>query len=300
VSGGPYTTVATGLTATSYINTALTNGTAYYYVVSAVNSAGESANSAEASATPVAGVTVPAAPTGLTATAGNAQVTLGWTASAGAASYTVKRAAVSGGPYTTVATGLTATSYINTALTNGTAYYYVVSAANSAGESANSTEVSATPVGGTVVSGLVAQYKAADSSATDNQMKPHFNIRNTGTTAVALSDVKLRYYFTKDTAAALSSAIDWAQIGAANITVNFVPATGTGTDTYVEVGFTAAAGSLAAGSQTGDIQLRLFKADWSNFNEADDYSYDGTKTAYANWDKVTLYEAGTLVWGVAP
>ncbi|MCA1607668.1 MAG: hypothetical protein LC775_19875, partial [Acidobacteria bacterium] len=41
----------------------------------------------------------PAAPTGLTATAGNAQVALSWTASSGATSYNVKRSTTSGGPY---------------------------------------------------------------------------------------------------------------------------------------------------------------------------------------------------------
>ncbi len=41
---------------------------------------------------------IPVAPAGLTATAGNAQVTLGWTASSGASSYNVGRATVSGGP----------------------------------------------------------------------------------------------------------------------------------------------------------------------------------------------------------
>ena len=42
--------------------------------------------------------TAPAAPTGLAATAGNAQVGLSWNASSGATSYNVKRATVSGGP----------------------------------------------------------------------------------------------------------------------------------------------------------------------------------------------------------
>ena len=141
-SSGPYTTIATGVTSTNYNNTGLTAATTYYYVVSAVNSGGESANSAQASATTQA--SAPAVPTGLTATAGNAQVALSWSASSGATSYNVKRSTTSGGSYTTIAS-VTTTSYSNTGLSNGMTYYYVVSAVNSGGESANSSQVSATP-----------------------------------------------------------------------------------------------------------------------------------------------------------
>ncbi|HMK29849.1 MAG TPA: fibronectin type III domain-containing protein, partial [Terriglobales bacterium] len=90
------------------------------------------------------GGTAPAAPTGVTATAGNQQVALTWTASAGATSYKVKRGTTSGGPYTQVGAP-TAASYADNGLSNGSKYYYVVSAVNAAGESGNSGEVSATP-----------------------------------------------------------------------------------------------------------------------------------------------------------
>jgi len=142
-SGGPYTQLA-ALASTSYTDTSLTNGTTYYYVVSATNSAGESANSTQVSATPVASVAIPATPTGLSSNPGNAQASLTWSASSGATSYHVKRATTSGGPYTQVGAP-TSTSYNDTSLTNGTTYYYVVSALDSAGESANSPQVSALP-----------------------------------------------------------------------------------------------------------------------------------------------------------
>ena len=55
-NGGPYTTIGSTAT-TSYTNTGLANGTTCYYVVSAVNSFGESSNSVQISAT----TTVPSA-----------------------------------------------------------------------------------------------------------------------------------------------------------------------------------------------------------------------------------------------
>ena len=144
-SGGPYTQIATP-TATNYTDSGVTNGTTYYYVASAVNTAGASAYSNQVSAIPTAPATPPATPTGLTCTGGNAQVSLSWSASAGATSYNVKRATTNGGPFAQIASPATA-NYTDTGLTNGTTYYYVVSAVNTAGESANSAQASATPSG---------------------------------------------------------------------------------------------------------------------------------------------------------
>ncbi|MBI5636445.1 MAG: fibronectin type III domain-containing protein [Nitrospinae bacterium] len=124
--------------------TGLTNGTAYYFVVTAVNAGGESAVSAEVGATPQ--VPIPGVPSGIGITAGNAQVVLGWTAIAGAASYNVYYRTAAG---VTTANGTKVTtatsSCVITGLTNGTAYYFVVTAVNAGGESAVSGEVNATP-----------------------------------------------------------------------------------------------------------------------------------------------------------
>jgi len=91
----------------------------------------------------------PPAPAGLTATAASAtQIDLSWNASSGASSYNVKRSSTGGGPYTTIAAGVTATDYDDAGLMPVTTYYYVVSATNSSGESANSSQASATTLSG--------------------------------------------------------------------------------------------------------------------------------------------------------
>ena len=87
--------------------------------------------------------TAPAAPTGLKATAGNAQVALTWVG-AGATSYSLYRS-TSSGTETLLKSGLTSASYTDTGLTNGTAYFYQVAAVNSVGTSAKSSEATATP-----------------------------------------------------------------------------------------------------------------------------------------------------------
>jgi predicted phage tail protein len=163
------------VTGTSYTVTGLANGTTYYFKVFAVNAVGQSPPSAEASATlplivpsspPASSATTPtapatartsapalAAPTGLTATAGNTQVHLSWTAPASdggssVTSYKVYLATAPGGRGSRVIGDSKSTDATVTGLPNGTVYYFMVTAVNAAGnESPFSTEVSAEPPG---------------------------------------------------------------------------------------------------------------------------------------------------------
>ncbi|MBW4056738.1 MAG: hypothetical protein HIU83_15330 [Proteobacteria bacterium] len=133
---------------TPYVQTGLAAGTVYYYVVTAVNSAGESVSSAETSAgtasiTPIP--TVPDAPAAVIATGGTNQVTLSWGAVSTATSYNVYYATTS---RVTKANGTmissTTSPAVQTGLAAGTTYYYIVTAVNSAGEGAASVQVAAT------------------------------------------------------------------------------------------------------------------------------------------------------------
>ncbi|MFD4857362.1 hypothetical protein [Streptomyces atratus] len=72
---------------------------------------------------------------------------------------------------------------------------------------------------------------------------------------------------------------------------------GPGADHCLAVGFSS--GAPAPGASTGEIQLRLDKTGWSDFDEADDYSR-GTNTAYADASQIAVHAGGTLSWGTAP
>jgi hypothetical protein len=156
------------ITATSYTVTGLTNGTTYYFKVAAANDAGLSPLSAEAlvtlpvivqssppasSAPPTSTAQAFTAPTGLTATAGDAQVTLKWDRPASdggspVAGYKIYVAGVPGVEELPAIGIAKTTDAIVTHLRNRAVYYFMVTAVNAAGnESPLSTEVSAEPAG---------------------------------------------------------------------------------------------------------------------------------------------------------
>ena len=145
---GSYSTVTTlSAGANSYSNTGLTESTQYEYRVYATNAAGNSANSNAASK-----FTIPATPTGLTATAvSSSQIDLAWTdVSTGNTGQRIERRSPSGsGSYSTLTTvSATATTYSDTGLTASTSYEYRIVATNADYDSSPSTAANATTQSG--------------------------------------------------------------------------------------------------------------------------------------------------------
>ncbi|MEC0127918.1 X2-like carbohydrate binding domain-containing protein [Paenibacillus pabuli] len=139
------------------------------------------------------------------------------------------------------------------------------------------------------------------TAATGNSINPKFKLTNTGTTALQLSDITIRYYYTINGAQAQNFFCDWATAGNENVTGTFsmLSTPVTGADHVLEIGFKSSAGSLAVGQST-EIQARFSKNDWTNYTQTDDYSFAPTETSYADWTKVTGHIAGSLQWGIEP
>jgi outer membrane protein OmpA-like peptidoglycan-associated protein/predicted RNA-binding protein with TRAM domain len=141
------TWTSAGSTTSPIVITGLTNGTTYDVKLRAVNPAGDGTASVAVSATPVASVTVPGAPSIGSITAGDQQLSVPFTApgSNGGASITnYKYSTDNGSTWTSV--GSTTSPIVITGLTNGTAYDVKLRAVNTAGDGTASSAVSATPV----------------------------------------------------------------------------------------------------------------------------------------------------------
>lgn len=100
-------------------------------------------------------------------------------------------------------------------------------------------------------------------------------IKNTGSTGIDLSKLSIDYLFTKDGSQELAFWCDYADISGSGyqactdtVSGTFSSASGSNTDTKC----TMKSGGVLAGGDTLQIQARITKSDWSNFDLGNDYS----------------------------
>ncbi|MCX6215787.1 carbohydrate-binding protein [Spirosoma sp.] len=139
-----------------------------------------------------------------------------------------------------------------------------------------------------------------NTNTTSNTISTFLKINNDGNVPLTYKDLSVRYWFTADGTQSLNYWIDYAQVGSANLTGQFVRSQGrTNADAYFELKMKPVLGLLQPGSSTGNIQYRITKADWSSFTETNDYSWTASAPFALN-PHITVYYKGQLISGVEP
>jgi hypothetical protein len=167
------------------------------------------------------------------------------------------------------------------------------------------------------------------STASDTSIQYNLDLKNNGNVSYPLSDITIRYWYAADSGSASAQNVNcyytavtggcanliWPAptpaSGSVTATVHEIspPLTTSGTNFYLEVGFTAGAGDLGTflsggTAETGQIQIAMHYANYmAGFNPNDDYSYPGTCTNTnpgADNMKMTVYVRGVLAWGTEP
>lgn len=161
------------------------------------------------------------------------------------------------------------------------------------------------PVEITPVSSLKV-YTENKSSATTNSINTYLQLRNEGNVPVRYGDVTVRYYFTAEGSQPLNVSVDYAELDNNNATgapvktkfVRINPPLANA-DTYLELSFPNL-DKLYPLSGTGNIQYRIAKQDWSNFNQNNDHSYQNGSNPLSQNSRVVVYVAGQRVYGTEP
>ena len=147
---------------------------------------------------------------------------------------------------------------------------------------------------------VVLQYKNDDSSTSVKIINPAIKIINTGNKTIKLSDIKIRYYYSKEGTEKDTFWLDWFSLSDAQVDGKFVklePARNNASH-YLQIDFYSTSKSINPG-ESAEIKIGFAKNDWSFYNQDNDYSFKST-TSYVDWNRITLYVSDKLVYGREP
>ncbi len=160
--------------------------------------------------------------------------------------------------------------------------------------------------------GVAAFYHATNVGLMADSILCEIDVRNMSTETIPLTDLTIRYYFTDEVATGPTVDINYAhvtgppyrELGSNGIThqVQKIPLNMqvyNKADSYIELGFAAGSGSLVP-KDDALIAMKYHASDYKMINQANDYSFDPSKTTLAAWDHIVLLRAGTVIWGIVP
>lgn len=157
-------------------------------------------------------------------------------------------------------------------------------------------------------SGISVQFNNGNTGTSSNSIAAKFKVTNNTGSPLNLADLKLRYYYTIDEDkqqnfwcdhSGYLSGYNYIDV-TSKVSGKFVKMSSTTStaDTYLEVSFASDAGNLPNGGSI-EVQTRVARNDWTNYNQGNDYSYKAAGS-YVDWPQVTAYKSGTKVYGNEP
>lgn len=143
-------------------------------------------------------------------------------------------------------------------------------------------------------------YKSALEDGTKNTIRATINIKNTGTSTVNLSDLKVRYWFTNDGSEKDSFVCEYAPFGEDKVQGKFYSISNpvSNADTYCEISFAENAGKIAPGGSSGDIPFRIETS--SSYDKTNDYSFIADLKELTENKNITAYVNNKLIFGTEP
>jgi hypothetical protein len=153
----------------------------------------------------------------------------------------------------------------------------------------------ATPAPLSATGPVKVQYKCLETATSPTAGRFGINIVNGSSSPIALSDLVVRYWYTREGPIGWESiTCDWAaSITASSITANFY-------NIYHYMDIHMGTGTIAAGGNSGEMQLRWNYGDFSAMDQSNDYSFSPAIITMTDYMKITLYQNGTLIWGTEP
>jgi hypothetical protein len=140
-----------------------------------------------------------------------------------------------------------------------------------------------------------------DTSASTIKPKPKIRITNLSSKAVPLSELSVRYYFTREAANNESFEVYWATGDDTKLvksgTFGDVSPSKPTANRYLEISF-GGNGSIAPGGLF-QTHVAFFISSFPKFDQTNDYSFS-PQSALVETNKVTIHRAGKLVWGTPP
>jgi hypothetical protein len=162
-----------------------------------------------------------------------------------------------------------------------------------------------------VTKGFILLYKAVSAGSKADAIESEVTIRNMSTDTVPLADITVQYYLVDEITNGPQVKINYAHLAGSGgsyrdltgaVTIQAKPLTNPvvgQADKYVELGFSGSAGSTVPGDDVV-IEWKYNGANFPMVNQANDYSFDGSKTTPTQWDHITILRGGNVIWGTAP